>query len=143
MARMFWIDGSAPHDPRIDPWLAAQPEPLRELATLWFARLRASGPAVRETLHDGYPVVCLDRYPFAYVNVFRAHLNVGFFFGAELPDPHGLLEGTGRFMRHVKVRPERSPDPERAAALSALVTLAHADLAARMSKAPGDCQSDG
>lgn len=34
-----------------------------------------------------------------------AHVNVGFFRGAELADPDGLLEGSGRFMRHVKLRP--------------------------------------
>jgi hypothetical protein len=37
--------------------------------------------------------------------VFTAHVNVGFFRGAELSDPNGLLQGTGKFMRHVKLRP--------------------------------------
>ena len=28
-------------------------------------------------MHDGCPVACLDKYPFAYVNVFTSHVNVG------------------------------------------------------------------
>jgi hypothetical protein len=33
-------------------------------------------------------------------------VNVGFFHGATLPDPARLLQGTGKFKRHVKLRPE-------------------------------------
>ena len=35
---------------------------------------------------------------FEYVNAFGAHVNVGFFRGAEIADPAGLLAGTGRFL---------------------------------------------
>jgi hypothetical protein len=62
---------------------------------------------------------------FAYVNAFRAHVNVGFFRGAELPDPGGLLEGTGRMMRHVKLRPAEGVD---ATALRGLIRSAYADI---------------
>jgi hypothetical protein len=62
---------------------------------------------------------------FAYVNAFRAHVNVGFFRGAELPDPRGLLEGTGRMMRHVKLRPADGID---ATALRRLIRTAYADI---------------
>jgi hypothetical protein len=54
---------------------------------------------------------------------------VGFFQGASLPDPAGLLEGTGKAMRHVKLRPGRDVD---AAALEALVDAAHRDIVARL-----------
>jgi hypothetical protein len=66
---------------------------------------------------------------FGYVNVFTAHVNVGFFRGAEIADPQGLLEGTGRFMRHVKLRPERDVD---AAALEELIVTAYADIRRRL-----------
>lgn len=36
----------------------------------------------------------------------RKHLVFGFYYGAELPDPEGVLDGTGTLMRHVKVRSE-------------------------------------
>jgi hypothetical protein len=52
-------------------------------------------------------------------------VNIGFFRGAWLPDPTELLQGDGKFMRHVKLRPEEQPD---AAALEALVRAAHADI---------------
>ena len=65
--------------------------------------MRACGDDVRELLHDGHPTACVGSAAFCYVSAFTAHVNVGFFLGAELPDPAGLLEGTGIFMRHVKL----------------------------------------
>ncbi|HEX6215504.1 MAG TPA: DUF1801 domain-containing protein, partial [Vicinamibacterales bacterium] len=56
-------------------------------------------------------------------------VNVGFFRGAEMDDPMGLLEGTGKFMRHVKLRPGRDVD---AAALKKLVETAYADMRKRL-----------
>jgi hypothetical protein len=66
---------------------------------------------------------------FAYVDAFRSHVNVGFFQGAGLPDPQGLLEGGGQFMRHVKLRPGEGVD---AAALSVLIDAAYTDVKARL-----------
>jgi hypothetical protein len=65
---------------------------------------------------------------FGYVNAFTAHVNVGFFRGAEIADPDGLLEGTGKFMRHVKLRPDREVDE---AALERLIETAYADMRKR------------
>ena len=56
-------------------------------------------------MHDGCPVACFGDAPFGYVNIFTSHVNVGFFQGASLPDPGRLLQGSGKFMRHVKLRP--------------------------------------
>jgi hypothetical protein len=67
--------------------------------------------------------------PFGYVNVFRSHVNVGFFHGAALPDPARLLQGTGKFMRHVKLR---TGTPIDGAALSALIDTAYSDIKARV-----------
>ena len=39
-----------------------------------------------------------------YVTVFETYLNLGFFFGGFLPDPEGLLVGSGKRMRHIKIR---------------------------------------
>jgi hypothetical protein len=39
-----------------------------------------------------------------YIAPFKAHANLGFLLGTVLPDPHGLLEGTGKRLRHVKLR---------------------------------------
>ena len=48
------------------------------------------------------PRKMIDGY--AYIMPFRAWVNLGFFQGASLIDPLGLLEGTGAKLRHVKLR---------------------------------------
>lgn len=102
---------------------------LGVMAKHWFEVMRKCGDDVRELLHDGHPTACIADAAFAYVNAFRAHVNVGFFRGAEILDPDGLLEGTGRFMRHVKLRPDRGIN---ATALSRLVHTAYADMKKRV-----------
>src|SRR5690606_31800413 len=99
MTRLLRFDGAALRDPGVEPWFDL-PDPFRLMAREWFGRMRECGSEVRELLHDGCPVACVRDAPFAYVNAFRAHASVGFFQGAGLPDPAGLLEGRGRFMRH-------------------------------------------
>jgi hypothetical protein len=95
----------------------------------WFNVMRECGDDVRELLHDGHPTVCVGDAAFAYVNAFTAHVNVGFFRGAELSDPGGLLEGTGKFMRHVKLGPGRDVDT---AALLKLIKAAYTDMKRRL-----------
>ena len=90
------------------------------------------GTDVRELLHDGFPTTCVQDAPFTYVGVFKDHVNVGFFHGASLPDPAGLLEGSGKYMRHVKVRPGRALD---ASALEALIAAAYRDIVSRLTSA--------
>lgn len=98
---------------------------LGAIAQRWFEVMRGCGDDVRELLHDGHPTACVGDAAFGYVNAFRAHVNVGFFRGAELADPAGLLEGAGRFMRHVKLGPGRDVD---AKALAKLIETAYADI---------------
>jgi hypothetical protein len=126
---MFWLEGAVKREPAIDAWLNEQPAELGAIARTWFLRMRECGGDVRELMHDGCPVACVGDAPFGYVNVFRAHVNVGFFLGAELKDPVGLLQGSGRQMRHVKVRPG---DDLNVAALSALIDAAYADIKSRL-----------
>src|ERR1700740_2054731 len=99
------FNGTVERDPAIDAWMKAHRGELGAIAHEWFAVMRKCGDEVREVLHDGCPVACLGDAPFAYVNVFTTHVNVGFFHGASLPDPGALLQGTGKFMRHVKLLP--------------------------------------
>ena len=99
------------------------------IARRWFEVMRACGDDVRELLHDGHPTACVDDAAFGYVNAFKAHVNVGFFRGAEIADPESLLEGTGKLMRHVKLRPERDVDPN---ALTKLIKTAYADMKGRV-----------
>jgi hypothetical protein len=105
------FNGSVEHDPAIERWMKAQPGELGAIAHEWFEEMRKCGDEVRELLHDSCPTACLGDVPFAYVNVFTSHVNVGFFQGAALPDPARMLQGTGKFMRHVKLRPEPPQTP--------------------------------
>ena len=114
--------------------MTEHPSELGAIAKRWFEVMRKCGGDVRELLHDGHPTVCVDDAAFAYVNAFKAHVNVGFFRGAEIADPEGLLEGTGRFMRHVKLRPGEDVD---ASALKSLIHTAYADIKQRL-KAEAD-----
>jgi len=123
------FNGAVERDPAIEEWMQQHPGELGKIARKWFEVMRACGDEVRELVHDGCPVTCLGDVPFAYVNVFTAHVNVGFFQGASLPDPAGLLQGSGRFMRHVKLRPGVPVD---AAALSTLIHTAHAEMKERV-----------
>jgi hypothetical protein len=123
------FDGAVARDLAIDAWMKQHAGELGLLAQQWFAVMRKCGDEVRELVHDGCPVACLGDAPFAYVNVFTAHVNVGFFHGAALPDPARLLQGTGKFMRHVKLNPGT---PTNAAALNSLIDAAYSDIKARV-----------
>lgn len=123
------VHGTVKHDPVIDSWLADEPVELRAIAKKWFERMRHCGDDVREAMHDGCPVACIQDAPFAYVNTFKNHVNVGFFYGAMLEDPAGLSEGSGKRMRHVKLHPGREHDD---AALTGLIDAAYADIKARL-----------
>jgi len=123
------FDGAVEHDPAIDGWTERHPGELGAMARRWFEVMRGCGDEVRELLHDGCPVACLGDVPFGYVNVFTSHVNVGFYQGAGLKDPEGLLEGSGKFMRHVKLWPGMEA---RAGAVGNLIETAYADIKARI-----------
>jgi hypothetical protein len=117
-------------DPEIETWFGG--DGRRGLARAWFDRMRGCGPDVRELLHDGHPTACVGDAAFAYVDAFTAHVNVGFLFGASLPDPAGLLRGSGKRMRHVKLHWGAPVDE---AAVSTLITAAYRDIRARLDAA--------
>jgi len=129
MSQLFRFSRSVKRDPAIDVWMSAHSDELGTIARRWFGVMRNCGDDVRELLHDGHPTACVGDAAFGYVNAFKAHVNVGFFRGAELADPNVLLEGTGRVMRHVKLSPERDID---AAALTRLIETAYADMKDRL-----------
>ena len=129
MSQVLRFPTSVERDSAIDRWMHQRSDALGAIALRWFEVMRSCGADVRELLHDGHPTACVGDAAFAYVNAFKAHVNVGFFRGAEIADPKGLLEGTGRFMRHVKLSPEREVD---AAALTKLIETAYTDMKRRL-----------
>jgi hypothetical protein len=129
MSRLLRFPSAIKQDRAIDAWMRAHAGELGEIARSWFGVMRSCGDDVRELLHDGHPTACVDDAAFAYANAFTAHVNVGFFRGAELADPDRLLEGAGRFMRHVKLRPGQ---PVNDAALRKLIHAAYIDMKQRV-----------
>jgi hypothetical protein len=129
MTELFRLTGAKREDPDVEAWFAAPEHEMRRLAQPWFDALRACGRDVEVLLHDGHPTACVGGAAFAYVDAFSAHVNVGFFHGADLDDPAGLLEGAGKRMRHAKVRWGASVDE---AALNALIAAAYQDIRARL-----------
>jgi hypothetical protein len=129
VSELFRLPRAVRRDPAVEVWFTAPDEELRRLARPWFDKMRACGPDVGELLHDGFPTACVGDAAFAYVAAFSAHANVGFFHGATLEDPHRLLAGAGKRMRHVKIRWGRPVDE---GALSALIRAAYADIQERL-----------
>jgi len=129
MTRLFRFSSVLTRDPAVATWLSERPGELGHIARHWFQVLRDCGGDVHELLHDGHPTACVGDAAFAYVNVFTAHVNVGLFNGAELEDPAGLLAGTGKFMRHVKLRPGEAVDET---ALEQLIRAAYAGMRDRL-----------
>ena len=128
-SQILRFDGAVEHDPAIDAWFRGNSGELSDIAHEWWEPMRKCGDEVRELFHDGFPTACLGDAPFAYVGVFTSHVNVGFFHGASLPDPAQLLQGTGKFMRHVKLRPGT---PTNVTALMSLIDAAYSDIKSRV-----------
>ena len=125
---LFRLSGAVRRAPETDAWFA-RGDALRLMVHPWFEALRGCGADVRELLHDGHPTACVGDAAFAYVDAFKAHASIGFFYGAILDDPTGLLQGAGKRMRHVKLHWGRSPDD---AALGRLITAAYEDVQLRL-----------
>ncbi len=129
MSQLMRFPSAVKRDPAIEVWMHRHSGQLGGIAQRWFEVMRARGDDVRELLHDGHPTACVADSAFSYVNVFKAHVSVGFFRGAEIVDPHDIMEGNGKFMRHVKLGPEHDVD---AAGLRKLIETAYTDMKRRL-----------
>jgi hypothetical protein len=129
MNELFRFPSAVRRDPSVEDWFSKPDNELRQFAQPWFEQMRGCGADVRELLHDGHPTACVEDAAFGYVNAFTSHVNIGFFYGAALDDPAGLLEGTGKRMRHVKLRRGQQVC---AAALSELIGTAYRDIRLRL-----------
>jgi hypothetical protein len=129
MSGLFLFPNAVRRDPEVDAWMRDHAGALGTIALYWFSVMRDCGDDVRELLHDGHPTACVGDAAFCYVDAFTAHVNVGFFRGAEIADPGGLLAGTGKLMRHVKLRPDSELD---FSALTELIVAAYSDMQERL-----------
>ena len=120
MERLFLLSGGQPREPAIDAYIGRQ-----DLVSL----VRETAPGALELMHDGAPTFCLGDAAFAYVSAHKAHASLGFFNGSELSDPDRSLEGSGKWMRHAKVKPGSEPARD---ALKSLVAASAADTRAAL-----------
>ena len=129
MERLLRYIGKDIQNIQFEDWLSHKPEALRPVAAKWFSSIKNCGEDVQDIFHDGYPIGCVDHAPFAYVNIFKTHVNVGFFYGAFLDDPHYLLQGNGKRMRHIKLKPEEKYNDH---AILTLIRSSYLDLKDRL-----------
>lgn len=126
---LFRLDGAQRDHPQVRQWFATQPAGLSDMAERWFGTIRRCGSDVLEVMHDGQATACVEDAAFACAGIYSAHVNLGFFHGADLPDPARLLQGSGKRMRHVKLFVEKPVDE---AALHALIAAAYRDITERL-----------
>jgi len=104
-SRRYRYRGTVTHDPAIDAYVRSVKGELGALVARLVALVRSNVPSHDELRVHGAPQFCVRGEPFCYVVGYAKHVNLGFCEGAGLSDPEGLLEGTGKTMRHVKIRP--------------------------------------
>jgi hypothetical protein len=100
------MSASTPSEP-VRAWLAKLPSQHAPVITALRALVLSVAPDAHEFVyHDaldyGPPNSSFD--PILYIATFRAHVNLGFFYGGEVRDPDGLLIGSGKRMRHIKIQ---------------------------------------
>jgi hypothetical protein len=101
---------------------------IRDLTVQLREVVRAAYPDLTETVRNGYGTFNYGTGPkmgddVAYISFHKAHVNLGFMRGSQLPDPKGLLEGTGKLLRHVKIK-KTADITEREADLKVLLKAA-------------------
>lgn len=75
----------------------------REVAEELRHIVKEVAPAATETIKWRMPWFELNGL-LCYMDSTKEHIRFGFYKGAEIPDPEGLLEGTGKTGRHIKLR---------------------------------------
>lgn len=94
---------AAEPDARVDAWLREQPKGSRDLCAAARETLGEALPGAREAIKWGYPT-WVGKGNIVAVAPHTDHVNLQFYRGTSLPDPTGALEGTGKALRHVKLR---------------------------------------
>jgi len=90
--------------------LAESSEPVREIAVCLRDLIVSIYPEVVEVPWPKQRIIGYGVGPkkmsehFCYIGAHSKHVNLGFYYGADLPDPEGLFEGTGKKLRHIKLR---------------------------------------
>lgn len=79
--------------------------------------VEGAAPHLVKTVKWGQGCFADGATPKVYIHTEDDHVQLGFYAGARLDDPHGLLAGKGKHVRHVKVRTAGDVQPEAFTAL--------------------------
>lgn len=95
-------------DPAVDTFLKGYSPQVREIAVKARETILSVLPGATEKVYPGWKVIQYGagssmKDVFAVISPQRERVNLGLANGADLPDPHGLLEGSGEKIRHVKL----------------------------------------
>jgi hypothetical protein len=100
-----------PPIPELLRFLSAYDKPVVALALALRKKVLIAAPMATETIYDAYNAVAIGysftgrlKEGFCHIAVYSQHVNLGFDWGTDLPDPHKLLEGTGNRTRHATLR---------------------------------------
>ncbi len=102
--RRMRLLNAKPRDQHVEAYVRGVEGPLGQTTEMLVELVRKSVPRTNEVIHHGSPKFCVGLEPFCYVAAHAKHVNLGFFEGALLDDPDGLLEGSGKRLRHVKLQ---------------------------------------
>jgi hypothetical protein len=97
-----------PPDPQLLGFLEAYDRPISDLALALREIILQEAPDASESIYQVYTVAVWFGFSgkmkdmFCYITTHAEHVNLGFPRGATLPDPHRVLEGEGKAMRHIK-----------------------------------------
>ena len=95
----------------VDSWISEHDPALRQIAEALRGIILGADPELRESIKWGNPI-CERRGRICYLSATEKYVSLGFFNGASLTDLEGRIEGTGKRMRHVKVRALEDIDTE-------------------------------
>jgi hypothetical protein len=109
-----------------DEFLSTYAPDIRDMASRLRAIVMSALPEAAERVYPGWKVISYkpgDRVSkqVCYIAPFNDYVHLGFEHGAELPDPHGVLEGKGKMMRHVTIKQAEDIEP---AVLNDLISAA-------------------
>ena len=119
----------------VEEFLSSLSPHVREIARALRGRIRELIPDAVEKRHGGWKIVGYSwdgsmKSSICAIAPHSKHVNLQFFRGSDLEDPNGLLAGTGKSARHVKLREASDVErPEVAALIREAAELAKADTA--------------
>jgi hypothetical protein len=88
----------------IDLYVDAKPGELRDVAEKLRKLVNKTVKGTKESVNSWKIPTFESNGPMCFFMVGKYHVTFGFLRGTSLPDPAGLLEGTGKSLRHVKLR---------------------------------------